>query len=57
MLVKIRSVECTLCCSCVDLCDFNALRLGEGKILFNEGNCTKCGICVEVCPFELITLE
>jgi len=54
---KIQSKECTLCCSCVEMCDANALRLIEEKIEIIDLYCTKCGLCVEVCPLELISLD
>jgi len=57
MPVKVDSEECVLCCSCVDMCDANALRLGKGKIEVIDLQCTDCGVCIEVCPLEVISME
>ena len=43
--------------SCVDVCPFGALQMGEnGLPVVDEGKCTGCGICVKVCPRDIIRL-
>ncbi len=43
--------------SCVNVCPFNAIKIGEnGLPVVNEDLCTGCGNCVKVCPRGIIIL-
>ena len=44
--------------SCVDVCKFDALHMGEnGLPVVDRMKCTGCGACVRECPKNLFTLE
>lgn len=56
------SKECNIGClglgSCVNVCKFSALSMGEQNLpVVNSDLCTGCGSCVEVCPKGIITLS
>lgn len=44
---------------CVDVCDFNALKMDDktGLPVVNDPNCTSCGACVKECPKDLFELR
>lgn len=43
--------------SCVDVCKFNALHMGEdGLPVVDRKKCTACGACVRICPKKLFDL-
>ncbi len=51
--------ECPVGCmgmgSCVDVCHYHAIEIGEnGYAVINHDKCVKCGACVNVCPKGLI---
>ncbi len=41
---------------CVDVCEFNALRVdeGTGAVILRRDLCTTCKACMAVCPFEAV---
>jgi ferredoxin len=46
---------CIGCGECLDLCQFNALTLGD--VITVQGiRCVGCGLCVPVCPQEALSL-
>jgi len=47
---------CTLCETCADACQFNAITLGESAEADKE-KCKGCGVCVEACPEGAISLH
>jgi len=43
--------------SCVRVCHFNAIMMGENNIpVINPQKCTSCGKCVSVCPKNIVHL-
>lgn len=49
-LPVINPDECTACGECVRACEYNALALAGGKVLFFKELCHACGSCTLVCP-------
>ena len=48
---------CTGLGSCVDVCQFDAIHIGDGGIaVVDRESCVACGKCVETCPKHLIEL-
>ena len=52
-------LECKYGCfgfgSCVEVCQFDALHIGEnGAAVVDKEKCTNCGACREACPRKLI---
>ncbi|MBD3351230.1 MAG: hydrogenase iron-sulfur subunit [Candidatus Lokiarchaeota archaeon] len=42
--------KCDLCRLCLDVCDFQAIKIEDKKITLNSANCTGCGACTAMCP-------
>jgi H+/Na+-translocating ferredoxin:NAD+ oxidoreductase subunit B len=43
---------------CVDACNFDAIRMGDGGLpLIDISKCTACGCCVSACPRNVISLH
>ncbi|MBD3207398.1 ferredoxin, partial [Candidatus Bathyarchaeota archaeon] len=41
---------------CVDRCTFEARKLEDGELVYDETHCFGCGLCVSTCPTETIKL-
>ncbi len=56
--LNIRSDKCTLCMSCVESCNTNALISSKSnfELLFNPSKCTTCNVCVDICPEHAIEM-
>jgi len=39
---------------CVNVCEFDALRVENGRIILDQSKCTTCKACIAVCPFGAI---
>jgi len=39
---------------CVNVCEFDALRVEDGRIVLDQSKCTTCKACISVCPFGAI---
>ena len=57
--IKVDSMRCTLCLSCVGACNVNAIFAKEDdfSLRFNPSICTTCGYCVSSCPENVIELS
>ena len=40
---------CDHCLACVTSCDFDALSIQDGKVIYNQANCTLCDMCIKTC--------
>lgn len=47
---------CVGCGSCVELCQFHALRLDDGRSAVDYEKCMGCGVCVDACPQDALSL-
>jgi len=54
-LPVIHQDKCTACGECVRACEYNALAVAGGKVLFFKELCHACGSCALVCPQGAIT--
>ena len=57
LLPVIDNEKCTACGVCVHACQFNALAIAGGKVLFFKELCHACGSCTLVCPEDAILEE
>lgn len=48
---------CDYCGKCAEFCQYNALFVGEEKVVFFPEYCSSCGGCSLVCPRQVITEE
>jgi len=49
---------CTRCGECVEVCRFDAFRVGEGGCAAIDGSaCEGCGVCAALCPARAIRME
>ena len=50
--LDVNNDKCTLCMSCVEACNANALINSKDSfsLLFNPSFCTVCGYCMDLCP-------
>jgi ferredoxin len=57
--VKVDTVKCTLCMSCVGACPASALMDSPTlpQLRFVEKNCVQCGLCETTCPEDAIVLD
>ena len=61
--ILINSNKCiahnqTICFSCQDVCEYNAIHyLGMFKPFIDFDKCTSCGFCVGVCPTDAIEIK
>ncbi len=39
---------------CIDVCEFDALRMEDGRVTLDQSLCTSCKACISVCPFGAI---
>jgi MinD superfamily P-loop ATPase len=55
---EINDTLCTSCGACVDICQFNALAMVQGKVLLFEELCHHCGACALACkPMAITEIE
>ncbi|NQT26747.1 4Fe-4S binding protein [candidate division KSB1 bacterium] len=52
--MEVDTDKCTACGKCVTACQYNALALIKGKLLFFQNMCHICGACTLVCPTDAI---
>jgi NAD-dependent dihydropyrimidine dehydrogenase PreA subunit/DNA-binding Lrp family transcriptional regulator len=54
--VSVRAESCDGCGICLDRCQMEALRLGDGRVVADWNRCIGCGLCVSTCPTEALSL-
>ena len=57
--LKINAEKCTLCMSCVESCNANALLSAKDNftLLLNPSLCTACGYCIDTCAEKCIEMS
>lgn len=57
--LKIDTEKCTLCMSCVESCNANALISAKDNftLLLNPSLCTACGYCIDTCAEKCIEMN
>lgn len=53
----IHQENCTSCNKCYEVCNFNAVKIVDGKYSINQYACEGCNYCVLVCPTKTIELK
>lgn len=48
--------KCTACRTCVERCSFQARRMSDGELIYDQSKCFGCGLCVSTCPTRAISL-
>lgn len=51
---RFKKDECTGCGICVDWCNFEAIKIVDGKAINDPAKCAGCGECVAACRFDAI---
>ena len=44
--------HCNHCGICVEKCPYDALRIDDGKVMWDRGKCEDCDMCIVSCPRE-----
>ncbi len=57
MIPRWESASCTLCGSCVETCNFNALLCMANEILVFPNLCHSCYACSELCPTHSLPMQ
>lgn len=55
--IKVESDNCEGCENCVDRCQFEALKVNNGKCDVDLDRCVGCGVCAISCPKEALSLD
>jgi ferredoxin len=48
---------CISCGSCTSFCNFFALELKDGELVYDVNKCMGCGACVDKCPSSALSLR
>jgi H+/Na+-translocating ferredoxin:NAD+ oxidoreductase subunit B len=54
--ISMQADLCDGCGICLDRCQMEALRLGDGKVAADLARCIGCGLCVPTCPTRALNL-
>jgi len=54
--VRHDPAACTLCGACEAVCPFEAMKITDGRFVYDIGACMGCELCVENCPENALTL-
>ena len=50
-IVYLEPDKCDLCRLCVNICEYNALKIEDNQLKITEANCSGCGACTAMCPY------
>lgn len=56
MVAAVRDAKCDGCNRCLQVCVFNAIKKGNGRISIDPDKCYGCGRCFQNCPQGAIRL-
>ncbi len=48
--------DCNNCGTCVDVCNFQARKMFDNRLILDRNNCYGCGICIDTCPSDCIQM-
>jgi uncharacterized protein len=51
---KYKNNLCAGCGECVDWCNFDALKVVDGKVINDPAKCAGCGECIAACRYDAI---
>ena len=54
-LPKVKEDLCKLCGTCIENCEYGAIKKGNNSIYFIAENCVGCGECISVCKYGAIS--
>ncbi len=50
-IVYFEPEKCDLCKLCVNICEYNSLKIEDKQLKITEENCSGCGACAAMCPY------
>ncbi len=53
-MVYFNPDECDLCRLCENICNYNALKIENNKLIITQVNCTGCGACAAMCHSDAL---
>jgi heterodisulfide reductase subunit A-like polyferredoxin len=53
---RVDAERCVGCGTCADLCQFDALSMGDGTAVVDAIACMGCGVCVSQCTQGALSL-
>lgn len=54
--IWLREERCTRCLDCLDVCEQNAITLGDGGAHIDRAKCDLGGACVQICPVNALEI-
>jgi electron transfer flavoprotein alpha subunit len=55
--IEVNKTKCIGCNKCVEVCNYDAIKVINGKAVIDYNLCTLCGACVKACPVEAIAIS
>jgi UDP-glucose 4-epimerase len=57
LTIEVIEDKCVQCGKCIDECFMGAIKLTNGRIVYDQKKCKGCGICASVCKEKAINVE
>lgn len=54
--IKVNKEKCNGCGKCIKFCNFDAIKVKNGKAIINLNICNLCGVCIDKCKFGAIEI-